>query len=85
MKAATLILIATMMMPFSASAGFNAFINGEKLHDKSRAVKIDQKWIGVVSLFVGWLTTHAVSKRTNKIIRIHVVRQNIKCSTTNVA
>jgi hypothetical protein len=39
MKTVKLILIATMMMPLSANAGFNAFINGEKLHDKSRAYK----------------------------------------------
>ena len=39
MKAATLILIAIMLMPMSANAGFNAFINGHKLHDKSRAYK----------------------------------------------
>jgi hypothetical protein len=39
MKAAKLILIITMIMPMSANAGFNAFINGHKLHDKSRAYK----------------------------------------------
>jgi hypothetical protein len=39
MKASKLILIATMLMPVSANAGFNAFINGQKLHDKSTAYK----------------------------------------------
>lgn len=39
MKAVKLILIATMIMPISANAGFNAFINGHKLHDKSTAYK----------------------------------------------
>ncbi|TAK63374.1 Rap1a/Tai family immunity protein [Methylobacter sp.] len=39
MKAAKLILIAIMTMPMSANAGFNAFIDGHKLHDKSRAYK----------------------------------------------
>lgn len=39
MKASNLILIATMLMPISANAGFNAFINGQKLHDKSTAYK----------------------------------------------
>lgn len=41
MKAAKLILIAIMLMPMSANAGFNAFIDGHKLHDKSRAYKRD--------------------------------------------
>ncbi|MFZ2403979.1 MAG: Rap1a/Tai family immunity protein [Methylobacter sp.] len=39
MKTAKLILIATMIMPMSANAGFNVFINGHKLHDKSTAYK----------------------------------------------
>jgi hypothetical protein len=37
MQTAKLILIAIMLMPLSANAGFNAFIDGHKLHDKSRA------------------------------------------------
>ncbi|MGZ4975727.1 MAG: Rap1a/Tai family immunity protein [Methylobacter sp.] len=41
MKIAKLILIAAMMAPMSANAGFNAFIDGHKLHDKSRAYKKD--------------------------------------------
>lgn len=41
MKTAKLILIAVMLMPMSAHAGFNAFIDGHKLHDKSRAYKRD--------------------------------------------
>jgi hypothetical protein len=39
MKVALLILVASMMIPISANAGVNAFINGQKLHDKSRAYK----------------------------------------------
>jgi len=39
MKVTKLILIVTMMMPMSANAGFNAFINGQKLYDKSTAYK----------------------------------------------
>ncbi len=41
MKATKLILVAAMMAPMSAYAGFNAFIDGHKLHDKSRAYKKD--------------------------------------------
>jgi hypothetical protein len=40
MKASKLILIATMLMPISTTAGFNAFINGQKLYDKSTSYKI---------------------------------------------
>ncbi|MDO9160754.1 MAG: Rap1a/Tai family immunity protein [Methylococcaceae bacterium] len=32
-------LIATMLIPISANAGFNAFIDGHKLHDKSTAYR----------------------------------------------
>jgi hypothetical protein len=39
MKVSKIILIAAMLMPIPASAGFNAFINGQKLHDKSTAYK----------------------------------------------
>ncbi len=39
MKTSKLILIVTMLMPISANAGLNAFINGQKLHDKSAAYK----------------------------------------------
>ncbi|MGZ5052504.1 MAG: Rap1a/Tai family immunity protein [Methylobacter sp.] len=39
MKAAKLILIALTMAPLSAQAGLNAFIDGHKLYDKSRAYK----------------------------------------------
>ncbi|MGZ4955379.1 MAG: Rap1a/Tai family immunity protein [Methylobacter sp.] len=39
MKAAKLILITIMTISMPAYAGFNAFIDGHKLHDKSRAYK----------------------------------------------
>ncbi|TRW95387.1 Rap1a/Tai family immunity protein [Candidatus Methylobacter oryzae] len=39
MKAVKLILIAAMLIPMSANAGFNAFIDGHKLQGKSRAYK----------------------------------------------
>lgn len=39
MKVAKLILTVTLLTAFSANAGINGFIDGEKLHDKSRAYK----------------------------------------------
>jgi len=32
-------LITSMLMPISANAGFNAFINGQKLHDSQPPIK----------------------------------------------
>jgi hypothetical protein len=39
MKASFLILLATLLLPITANAGVNAFLNGQKLLDKSAVYK----------------------------------------------